>query len=186
MNSVMEAVLAQRLEDTYREERGKLLGFIRSRIPDLEDAEDVLQEVFAQTIENLNVAQPIDNLLAWIFRSVRNRIIDLYRRKKQRPLSLEGTADKVTFEDLLADSGISIEEDFIRNRVREALEEALDELPDNQRDVFLLQAVEGKPFREITEMTGISINTLLARKRYAVQFMRKRLSEIKELLDELK
>jgi RNA polymerase sigma factor (sigma-70 family) len=181
--AVVEAALTYRLEDTFRKERGRLLGFIRSRIPNWHEAEDVLQDVFSQAVENLNAAQPVDNLLAWLYRVTRNRIIDLYRRKESKPLAID---DDWSLDELISDSGIDIEKDFIREQVMEAVLDALEELPENQREVFLRQAVEGRTFREISEQTGISVNTLLSRKRYAQRFLRKRLEDIKDLIQELK
>ena len=178
--------MVERLEQTYRKERGRLLQFIRSRIAGAEDAEDILQEVFIQAVGNLNAAQPIDNLVGWLYTAARNKIIDIYRSRKYRTVSLHGTEDEVSFEALLKDSGIDLEKDFMRSQVTEALIESLEELPENQRQVFIMQAVEGLTFREISDLTGTPLNTLIARKRYAVQFLGKRLADIKDVLEELK
>jgi RNA polymerase sigma factor (sigma-70 family) len=181
----MEAVLVQRLERTYKRERGRLLAFIRSRVPRNEDAEDILQDVFTQAVQNLSVTEPIDNLMAWLYTVARNRIVDLYRRRRPTVSIHVKDDERGSLEDLLQDSGIDLEQEIVRQQVMEALTESLEELPPEQRDVFLQQAVEGKTFRELAEENGTSINTLLARKRYAVQALRRRLGEIKELLDEL-
>ena len=181
----MEAVLVQRLERTYKRERGRLLAFIRSRVPRNEDAEDILQDVFTQAMQNLSVTEPIDNLLAWLYTVARNRIVDLYRRRRPTVSIHAKDEESGSLEDLLQDSGLDLEQEVVRQEVLEALMESLDELPPEQREVFLQQAVEGKTFRELAEESGTSINTLLARKRYAVLALRRRLGEIKEVLDEL-
>jgi RNA polymerase sigma factor (sigma-70 family) len=181
----MEAVLVQRLERTYKRERGRLLAFIRSRVPRNEDAEDILQDVFTQAMQNLSVTEPIDNLLAWLYTVARNRIVDLYRRRRPTVSIHAKDEESGSLEDLLQDSGLDLEQEVVRQEVLEALMESLDELPPEQRELFLQQAVEGKTFRELAEESGTSINTLLARKRYAVLALRRRLGEIKEVLDEL-
>jgi RNA polymerase sigma factor (sigma-70 family) len=180
----MEAVLVQRLEKVYRSERSSLLGFIRSRTGTLEEAEDLLQDVFFQAIRAASVTDPIENVVGWLYTIARNKIIDRYRRKKNT-VSLQQEREDVTLEDLLADSGIDIEKELIRRAVMDALIEALEELPAEQRDAFVEQAIDGKTFREISEDSGVPLNTLIARKRYAVQFLRKRLHDLKEIADEL-
>jgi RNA polymerase sigma factor (sigma-70 family) len=181
----MEAVLVQRLERTYTRERGRLLAFIRSRVRGIEDAEDILQDVFTRAVQNLNATEPIDNLVAWLYTVARNRIVDLYRRRRPTVSLHGGDEEGGSLEDLLQDSGIDLEGDVIRQEVLEALLDSLEELPPEQREVFLQQAVEGRTFRELAEESGVSINTLIARKRYAVQALRRRLGELREVLDEL-
>jgi RNA polymerase sigma factor (sigma-70 family) len=180
----MEAVLVQHLEKVYRSERTSLLGFIRSRTGSLEEAEDLLQDVFFQAIRAASVTEPIENVVGWLYTIARNKIIDRYRRRRN-DLSLQQEREDITLEELLADSGINIEKEFIRRAVMDALIEALEELPPEQRDAFIQQAIEGKTFREISEQSGVPLNTLIARKRYAVQFLRKRLHDLKEMVDEL-
>ncbi|HUV06618.1 MAG TPA: sigma-70 family RNA polymerase sigma factor [Spirochaetia bacterium] len=181
--------MIEKLEQTYRDERGGLLAFIRSKIGDAEEAEDILQDVFIQATRSLNLTTPIENLIAWLYRVAKNRIIDWYRKKRYRTVSIQstnhGTDERATIEEMLAGSGIDIEKDLIRSLVTEAVIESVEELPEAQREVFILQAIEGKTFREISESTGMSINTLLARKRYAVQFLRKRLRDLKEMLQDV-
>ena len=174
----------QRLEKVYRDERSSLLGFIRSRTGSLEEAEDLLQDVFFQAIRAASVTDPIENVVGWLYTIARNKIIDRYRRKRNT-VSLQQEREEVTLEDLLADSGIDIEKVMIRRAVMDALIEALEELPPEQRDAFIQQAIDGRTFREISEQSGVPLNTLIARKRYAVQFLRKRLRDLKEVLDEL-
>jgi RNA polymerase sigma factor (sigma-70 family) len=123
--------------------------------------------------------------MAWLYRVARNRIVDLYRRRKPTVSIHAGSDEGGTLEDLLQDSGIDLEQEVVRREVLEALMDSLEQLPKEQREVFLQQAVEGRTFRELAEESGTSINTLLARKRYAVLALRRRLGEIKELLDEL-
>ena len=174
----------QHLEKVYRSERTSLLGFIRSRTGSLEEAEDLLQDVFFQAIRAASVTEPIENVVGWLYTIARNKIIDRYRRRRN-DVSLQQEREDITLEELLADSGINIEKEFIRRAVMDALIEALEELPPEQRDAFIQQAIEGKTFREISEQSGVPLNTLIARKRYAVQFLRKRLHDLKEMVDEL-
>ncbi|UCG00179.1 MAG: RNA polymerase sigma factor [Spirochaetaceae bacterium] len=176
--------MVQRLEKVYRNERKALLAFIRSRIANVEEAEDLLQDVFFQAIRSASVTDPIENVVGWLYTIARNKIIDRYRRKRNT-VSLQQEREEVTLEELLADSGIDIEKDLIRTAVMDALIEALDELPPEQRDTFIQQAIEGRTFREISEQSGVPLSTLIARKRYAVQFLRTRLHELKEIVDEL-
>ena len=174
----------QRLEKVYRSEGKALLGFIRSRTRSEEEAEDLLQDVFFQAIRNASVTEPIENIIGWLYAIARNKIIDHYRRKRIT-VSLQQEKEDTTLEELLEDSGIDIEKNLIRTAVMDALTEALEELPKEQRDAFLQQAIEGKTFREISEETGTPLNTLIARKRYAVQFLRERLHDLKEIINEL-
>jgi RNA polymerase sigma factor (sigma-70 family) len=175
--------MALHLEQTYRKERGRLLAFIRSRIPDASQAEDLLQEVFLGAVRSLNAAQPVDNLLAWLYRAARNRIVDLYRRRRHTVSMEEEDEAGITLHEMIAASGITAEDELIRASVMESLVEALEELPAAQREVFIAQAVEGRSFRELAESSGASINTLLARKRYAVCSLRRRLAELKSLIE---
>ena len=113
------------IEQTYREERIKLLNFIKSKISDTEDAEDILHDVFLQAVRNVNVTQPIDNIMGWLFTVTRNRMIDWYRKKKYRTISLQETKDDVTLQELLADTGIQLDREFMRSLVIEAIVESL-------------------------------------------------------------
>ena len=174
----------QRLESVYRNERKALLGFIRSRTGTLEEAEDLLHDVFFQAIRSASATEPIENVMGWLYTIAKNKIIDRYRRKRNT-VSLQQEREDITVEELLADSGIDIEKEVIRSAVMDALIEALEELPAEQREAFILQAIDGKTFREISEQSGVPLNTLIARKRYAVQFLRKRLHDLKEIVEEL-
>ncbi len=171
------------LEQVYRRERRRILSFIKSRIGNWEEAEDILQDVFFQAIRHLSVTQPIDNMLGWLYSIARNKIVDRYRARKD-VVSLQAPKGDTTLESLLEDSGLSIEQGFRCSLVIEALIDCLEELPAEQREVVVLQAIEGRTFREISAESGVPINTLIARKRYALRFLRERLSEIRELLEE--
>ena len=172
------------LENTYRDEHPRLLSFIRSKVRSSEEAEDILQDVFIQAVQNFSATEPIENLLGWIYTIARNRIIDWYRKKRLPKVDVVDEEGVDLLEDLIGDLGISLEDDFIRKFLSEALIESIDELPEEQRDIFILQVVEGRTFREIAEMLDISINTAMARKRYAVLRLRRRLAQIKAVLEE--
>lgn len=167
------------LGNVYRRERPRLLRLIRSKIADPEEAEDILQEVFSQAIRNMNAGEAIDNLLGWLYTAAGNRIIDWYRRRKPAGRGDEEGAGQL-LEELPADSKVHLEKDFLRSLVTEALIEGIEALPEPQRRVVIMQALEGWTFREIAEMTDTSINTLIARKRYALRFLRKRLAVVEE------
>lgn len=179
--------MGHRLEQVFRDQYGKMLHFIIRRIDDAAEAEDMLQEIFVRATEHVNVLDPIDNLVAWLWCSVKNRVIDYYRarafrRERETELIVDDGTDGL---DLLADLKLpGGEHAYLRRIIADTLYESLDELPESQREVFILQAIEGRTFAEIAELTGESINTLTARKRYAVKFLRQRLKEIKELLHE--
>ncbi len=177
--------MTQKLEQTFREEQSSLLAFVKSRISSAEDAEDILQEVFLQAARAYDVTEPIGNLVGWLFRVARNRIVDWYRKKRCRTVPLSGSDEDVSMEELLGDSGINIENDYIRTLAADALAECLEELPRLQREVFIMQEVEGRRFREIAELTGTPVNTLIARKRYAVRFLRRRLREMRDIIEEI-
>lgn len=181
----MEEVLTDWIEQAYRKERIKLLNFIKSKIADTEDAEDILHDVFLQAVRNVNVAQPIDNIMGWLFTVTRNKMIDWYRKKRYGTISLQEMKDDASLQGLLADAGIQLDREFMRSLVIEAVIEGLDELPEQQREIFLMQVVEGKTFKQISKATGTPINTLIARKRYAVMFLRERLKDMRDVLNEM-
>jgi RNA polymerase sigma factor (sigma-70 family) len=185
----MEIEVAQRakISEIVNEYGSRLAGFIRKRVKQLEDAEDILQEVFYQLAEADRLMKPIDEMAAWLFTVARNRITDSYRKKKPE-LFPESYTDE-DFERageelgaLLANDGETPETEFIRSLVWDELAAALADLPPEQRDVFELTEFEGLPFKEIAELTGAPVNTLISRKRYAVLYLRERLSV---LYDEL-
>jgi RNA polymerase sigma factor (sigma-70 family) len=188
MNNAVLAVPAtqdsknQTLKVAFQDEKQRLLAFIRKRVPEKTDAEDILQDVFYQLAETFNVLEPIEQISAWLFRVARNKIIDRYRKKK--PESLEQYLNTGEDEEswnlskLLFDPQDGPENTYTRTRVWDALAEALDELPIEQRDVFVWHELEGKSFKDISEETGVTVNTLLSRKRYAVLHLRKRLESL--------
>jgi RNA polymerase sigma factor (sigma-70 family) len=161
----------------------RLRRFIRRHVP-AADVEDILQEVFAELVEANRLLMPIDHVAAWLFRVARNRITDLWRRK--RPLlfsevpSGEEADAELRFEDLLPSPDAGPEALLLRRLLVEELERALDELPREQREVFLAHEVEGRSFKELSAASGVSINTLLSRKRYAVLHLRERLKDVYE------
>jgi RNA polymerase sigma factor (sigma-70 family) len=179
----MEMALQWEIGRTYQKEKKRLLAFIRSRVESLEDAEDILQDVFYHTLEGLSVTDRIDNLMGWLYVAARNRVTDWYRKKRLPTYPLE-EMEKYSLEALIADSGLHPEKAYDQKMIAEALAESVAALPEEQRRVFVWQEVEGMTFKEIAEMTGESINTLISRKRYAVQSLRKQLQEIKSIMDE--
>lgn len=159
----------------------RLRSFIRKRVLDVGDAEDVLQDVFYELTETYRMMKPVEQVTAWLYRVARNRITDLFRRRKIVSLNepVDGE-DGTELEDLLPSPDAGPDAAYARNLLLDALDEALDELPENQRDVFVAHELMGKSFKELAEETGESANTLLSRKRYAVLHLRKRLEEMKE------
>lgn len=181
----MEIELTQRMNisEVVKAYSSKLTGFIRKRVNRLEDAEDILQEVFYQLTEADRLMKPIDEIAAWLFTVARNRITDLYRKKKPELLPefyTEEDTENAGLElgELLEASGDTPETEFIRSLVWDELAAALDDLPPEQRQVFELTEFEGLPFKEIAQITGEPVNTLISRKRYAVLYLRERLRVI--------
>jgi RNA polymerase sigma factor (sigma-70 family) len=174
------------IRDTVKKERGRLLDFIRKRVSSEEDAEDILQDVFYELVETYRLMKPVEKVASWMFTVARNKITDKYRKKKtlslenQLGFSAEDEGERLDFAELLEDYSESADSELIRNIIVEALDEALEDLPAEQRDVFILHEVEDRSFQEISEMTGVSVNTLLSRKRYAVLYLRKRLKLVYE------
>jgi len=169
------------LEKTYRDESPRLLNWIRRRVGVNEDPEDLLQDVFARAANALDATRPVENLVSWLYASARNAIVDIWRERDKQPASRDVDVLETTPENLLTESvEPGPEEKFRRLEAMEALEEALDDLPDGQREVFLLQAVDGYTFRETAELLDISINTAMSRKRYAVARLRERLGDYKD------
>jgi RNA polymerase sigma factor (sigma-70 family) len=162
----------------------RLMGFIRKRVSNEADAEDILQDVFYQFVGN---TQPIEQMSAWLFTVARNKIID--RQRKKKPEFLEdvfGDDDSeeggLNWSEFLFDASDNPEKEYLRTLFWEELNNALNELPEEQRQVFILNELEGIPFKEIAEQTGETVNTLLSRKRYAVLHLRERLSALKDEL----
>jgi len=173
------------ISETVRKERSRLLSFIKSRVPDTEDPEDILQDVFSELVEMYRLMKPVEKMSAWLFTTARNKITDLFRKKKA--VSFSGLASTRNEEDdeetdflyaLLPDPSDGPEMLLFREVMRDELNKALDEIPEKQRSVFIQSEIEGKSFKEISEETGIPVNTLLSRKRYAVLVLRERLRDM--------
>jgi RNA polymerase sigma factor (sigma-70 family) len=172
----------QRISEAVKREQSRLRNFIRRRVPDPRDAEDILQDVFCELVEANRLLMPIDHVTGWLFRVARNRITDLFRKKKPQSFSdaavgTEGD-DPLRLEDLLPSPDAGPEAVYLRHVLLDELEQAVDELPEEQREVFVAHELEGNSFKEIAARTGVSVNTLLSRKRYAVLHLRERLRSI--------
>lgn len=172
----------QRISQVVDRESARLLNFIRRRVPDPRDAEDILQDVFSELVEANRLLMPIDHVTGWLFRVAHNRIIDLFRKKKPVNFSDAAVANEddelLQFEDLLPSPDAGPEALYARTVLLEALELAVHELPAEQREVFVAHELEGLSFKEIAARTGMGVNTLLSRKRYAVLHLRERLQTI--------
>ena len=172
----------QLISQAMERDQPRLRSFIRKHVADTSEAEDILQDVFYELIEAYRLMKPVEHVTAWLFRVARNRMIDLFRRKKpsslNNPISAEEDGD--TLEDLLPSADAGPEAAYARNLLLDALEEALEELPEVQRQVFIAHEVMGQSFKEISAETGLSVNTLLSRKHYAVLYLRQRLQSIYE------
>ena len=172
----------QRISETVEREQARLRSFIRRRVADQRDAEDILQEVFYEFVEAYRLMKPIEQVSGWLFRVARNRIIDLFRRKKpgslNDPVAMANDGEELLLQDLLPSQEAAPDAAYARGVLLEELDDALDELPEAQREVFLAHEVEGHSFKELAEETGVSVNTLLARKHRAVVHLRRRLQAI--------
>jgi RNA polymerase sigma factor (sigma-70 family) len=172
-------------EETFLKERGRLLSFIRNRVSTVEEAEDILQDVFYQFVAGYNTIESLDRVTSWLFSVARNKIIDRYRRDASRPQRADLEAitslddDKpLTLQEILPDLGNTPEDAVFRELIWDAITDALEELPAEQREIFIQNEMEERSFREISEETGVSINTLLSRKRYAILALRKKLQRL--------
>jgi len=172
----------RQLSEIIAEQRSRLRNFIRRRVPDPSDAEDIVQEVFYELVEANRLLMPIEHVTGWLYRVARNRITDLFRKKKPERFSdaaIENADGEVLqVEDLLPSPDAGPEALFFRNVLLDELELAIDDLPDEQREVFVAHEIDGRSFKELSEETGISISTLLSRKRYAILHLRERLQNI--------
>jgi len=172
----------RRISEIIAAERSRLRAFIRRRVPDPSDVEDIVQEVFYELVEANRLLMPIEHVTGWLFRVARNRITDLFR--KNEPGSFSDTAVKgedgemMQIEDLLPSPDAGPEALYVRNVLLEEVEFALGELPDEQREVFVAHELEGRSFKELSAESGVKVNTLLSRKRYAVLHLRQRLQSI--------
>jgi len=170
------------ISEALERDRPRLRSFIRKHVADSIEAEDILQDVFYELLEAYRLMKPIEHVTGWLFRVAKNRIVDLCRQKKigslNNPVSAEEDAD--TLEDLLPSESAGPEAVYARNLLLDALDEALEELPAAQREVFVAHELMGRSFKDISAETGLSVNTLLSRKRYAVLHLRQRLQSIYE------
>lgn len=178
----MMAQQDQQISEAIEREKPRLRNFIRKRVADESDAEDVLQEVFYELVEAYRMMKPVEQVTAWLFRVARNRITDLFRSKK-RELSSNPAGETVgeedlLWEDLLPSPDAGPESAYARSVLLEEMDAALDELPKEQREVFIGHELLGYSFKELAERTGVSVNTLLSRKHYAVLHLRERLQAI--------
>ena len=172
----------RRISEVVKREQLRLLNFIRRRVPDPRDAEDILQDVFYELVEANRMLMPIDHVTGWLFRVARNRIIDLFRKKKPERFSDRTVADAedelLPLEDLLPSPDAGPEALYARHLLLDELALAVDELPAEQREVFVAHEWEGRSFKELAAESGVSVNTLLSRKRYAVLHLRRRLQGV--------
>lgn len=184
LSIAMSDIQNESIRQTVEKERRRLLEFIRRRVPSQEDAEDVLQDVFYELVNTYRLMKPVEQMASWMFTVARNKITDRYRKKK--PDSLEGhfavragdDGDSLDISDFLPGNMNSAETEMMREAIMKGLEEALSELPKEQREVFIMHEIEDKSFQEIEQITGANVNTLLSRKRYAVLYLRERLQNL--------
>ncbi|HZZ16639.1 MAG TPA: RNA polymerase sigma factor [Candidatus Sulfotelmatobacter sp.] len=172
----------RQISETVEQQRSRLRSFISHRVADPSDVEDILQEVFFELVEAYRLMKPVETAGAWLFRVARNRIIDRFRKKKPTTmgdLTLESEEGELLFmEEFLPSPNAGPEAAYARTLLIEELESALEELPEEQRRVFIEHEIEGRSFKELAAETGVSINTLLSRKRYAVLHLRQRLQSL--------
>ena len=168
-----------RISEVVKREQSRLARFIRRRVPDARDAEDILQDVFYELVEANRLLMPIDHVTGWMYRVARNRITDLFRKKKPESFSDD---EELRLEELLPSPDAGPDALYVRHVLMEELQLAMNELPADQRAVFVAHEIEGRSFREMAEETGVSVNTLLSRKRYAVLHLRERLQRIHDEL----
>ncbi len=183
-SKVMELTMQQQKQNTFLKEKDKLLGFIRSRVSNLEEAEDILQDVFYQFIAGFETIDSLDRVTSWLYSVARNKIIDRYRRDASRPKRTNFTfstgSDEdgpITLQEILPDLDNAPESMLLKEAIWDEITEALSELPRAQREIFIQNEIEERSFRELAEEEGVSINTLLSRKRYAIMSLRKRLQQ---------
>jgi RNA polymerase sigma factor (sigma-70 family) len=184
----MAAEQNERIQATVQQERKRLLNFIKKRVNNVADAEDILQDVLYQFTEYSRVGSHIDSITAWLFTVTRNKITDWFRKKRETTFSdhtREYEGEETMFlTEIIADPSAQSDAPMARKVMAEAIMEAIEELPEDQRYVFLQHEIEGKSFKEMSAETGVSVNTLLSRKRYAVLYLRERLADLyQELLN---
>ena len=174
----------RRIAEAVEREQPRLRNFIRRRVADRGDAEDILQEVFYEFVETYRLLKPVEQAGAWLFRVARNRIIDLWRKRRpgslSSPAAVDEEGDAILLEDLLPSPDAGPDAIYARKLLLEELESAIEELPDEQREVFIAHEIEGRSFKELAAESGVSVNTLLSRKHYAVLQLRRRLQAVHE------
>src|SRR5436305_6777861 len=172
----------QRISEVVKQEQSRLRNFIRRRVPDPADVEDIVQEVFYELVEANRLLMPIDHVTGWLFRVARNRITDLFRKKKPESFNDTAVADDndemLQLEELLPSPDAGPEALYARHALLDELAQAVAELPKEQREVFIAHELEGRSFKDMATASGVSVNTLLSRKRYAVLHLRERLQSI--------
>ena len=173
----------QRISDAVRREYPSLRAFIRKRVVDQSDAEDILQEVFFELVEAYRLMKPVEQVTAWLFRVARNRITDLFRRKTREaraaePAKFNDEGEELLLDELLPSPDAGPDAVYARRVMLEALDDALDELPEEQREVFIAHELMGYSFKDLAEQSGTTVNTLLSRKHYAVLHLRERLQSV--------
>jgi len=179
----MTAEQDERISEVIEREQARLRNFIRKRVTDQADAEDILQDVFYELVEAYRLLKPIEQVGAWLFRVARNRVTDRFRKGKNEalandPMAVTDDGEELRLEDILPSPEAGPEATYARSVMLEELDDALDELPEEQREVFVAHELEGRSFKELATETGVSLNTLLSRKHYAVLHLRQRLQAI--------
>jgi RNA polymerase sigma factor (sigma-70 family) len=175
----------RQISEVVQREAGRLRSFVRKRVPDAGDAEDILQDVLYELVQAHRLMRPVEHVGAWLYRVARNRIVDFFRKKRLAALedALVRSADdegKLTLADLLPSPDAGPEAAYARKVLLQELNAALDDLPEEQREVFIVHEIEGRSFKELADDTGVGLNTLLSRKHYAVVHLRRRLQAIYE------
>jgi RNA polymerase sigma factor (sigma-70 family) len=173
----------QRISEVFKLEGARLKNFIRRRVPDERDAEDIVQDVFYELVEAYRMMKPIERVSAWLYRVARNRITDLFRKKRPEalgsdPVAVTADGESLLLEDLLPSPDAGPEAEYARSVLLEELDAALGELPEEQRQAFVAHEIEGQSFKELAETSGLSVNALVLRKHYAVVYLRERLEAI--------
>jgi len=184
----IELNLASRItiEETVKKERNRLFNFIKRYVSNPDDAEDILQDVFYRLTTGIEEINSLDKITSWLYTVTRNRITDLFRKKKATPSSelsyQDDEGEKLLLEEILPDTGNTPEDDYMRMAIMDRIMDALDNLPEEQSEAFIMNEIEGLSFREMSESTGVPINTLISRKRYAVIYLKE---ELRDLFNEL-
>jgi RNA polymerase sigma factor (sigma-70 family) len=178
---------SERISTVYNSEKKKLIGYIRKRVPAQVEAEDILQDVFYQLTLGFRDLQQIRNITAWLYKVTDNRITDSFRSKKHAGISytektVDGEDEMLSLEEILPSLGSTPEDEELKEIIWETIEEVLNDLPSEQREVFIANEFEDMSFKEISKQTGIGVNTLISRKRYAVLALRERLSQLYKLI----